>query len=284
MGVAATLVGGRRAKNMRAAPKPTPATVTYAFENELGVQPPTGFWDPAGFTSDGDKFDFFRRRCVEIKHGRVSMLACIGYIVQEFARWPGVVSTTNGTKFADIPNGLAALLKVPAVGWTQVLFFCGYMELFAAYQDEDLEPGKLSSRLVVGLTEVKDDIANKYTFGPFGIINAESIKDPVIRKKKLQAEIANGRLAMVAIIGMFFQDGLTGSAWGDWALYTESPLRAFESELGVQPPVGFWDPLGFTKGGDADSFRRRRQVELKHGRVCMLACLGYIVPYYTKLP
>jgi hypothetical protein len=33
---------------------------------------------------------------------------------------------------------------------------------------------------------------------------------------------------------MFFQDGLTGSAWGDWANYTESPLRAFENELGVQ--------------------------------------------------
>ena len=34
------------------------------------------------------------------------------------------------------------------------------------------------------------------------------------------------------------QDGLTGSAWGDWANYTASPLRAFESELGVQAPVG----------------------------------------------
>merc|ERR1712050_296640 len=284
MGVAATLVGGRRAKNMRAAPKPTPATVTYAFENELGVQPPAGFRDPAGFTSDGDTFDFYRRRCVEVKHGRVAMLACIGYIVQEFARWPGVVSTTNGTKFADIPNGLAALLKVPAVGWTQVLFFCGYMELFAAYQDPDLEPGKLSSRLVVALTEVKDDVANRYTFGPFGIINAESIKDPEIRKKKLQAEIANGRLAMMAIIGMFFQDGLTGSAWGDWSLYTASPLRAFESELGVQDPVGFWDPLGFTSDGDEAAFMRRRSVELKHGRVCMAATIGYIVPFYYKFP
>jgi len=30
----------------------------------------------------------------------------------------------------------------------------------------------------------------------------------------------------MAIIGMFFQDGLTGSAWGDWASYTASPLRA----------------------------------------------------------
>jgi len=46
-----------------------------------------------------------------------------------------------------------------------------------------------------------------------------------IKTKRLNAEIANGRLAMMAIIGMFFQDGLTGSAWGDWALYTASPLR-----------------------------------------------------------
>ena len=42
--------------------------------------------------------------------------------------------------------------------------------------------------------------------------------------------------------------------------------------------LGFWDPLGFTKTDDALSFRRRRYVELKHGRVAMFACLGYIVP------
>merc|ERR1719379_2648222 len=88
----------------------------------------------------------------------------------------------------------------------------------------------------------------------------------------------------MAIIGMFFQDGLTGSAWGDWALYTGSPLRAFETELGVQAPVGFWDPAGMTKDGDAAAFRRRRETEIKHGRVAMLACMGYITPEYFKFP
>jgi len=48
----------------------------------------------------------------------------------------------------------------------------------------------------------------------------------------LNAELANGRLAMMAIIGMFFQDGLTGSAWGDWSLYTKSPLRALGDNKG----------------------------------------------------
>merc|ERR1712117_646101 len=109
--------------------------------------------------------------------------------------------------------------------------------------------------------------------------------DPAEKTKKLAAELANGRLAMVAIIGMFFQDGLTGSAWGDWALYTDSPLRAFENELGVQAPTGFWDPVGFTADGDVAAFKRRRSVELKHGRISMLATMGYITPEVAgKLP
>merc|ERR1719288_672403 len=109
--------------------------------------------------------------------------------------------------------------------------------------------------------------------------------DPALTAKRLNAEIANGRLAMVAIIGMFFQDGLTGSAWGDWALYTDSPLRAFESEMGAQPPLGFWDPLGLAAEGDEKDFRRRRETEIKHGRISMLATMGYITPEITgKFP
>merc|ERR1712032_655431 len=40
------------------------------------------------------------------------------------------------------------------------------------------------------------------------------------------------------------------------AQHIASPLRAFENELGVQAPVGYWDPLGLGKDGDADVFRR----------------------------
>jgi len=68
---------------------------------------------------------------------------------------------------------------------------------------------------------------------------------PAVKTKKLSAEIANGRVAMIAIISIFLQDGFTGSPWGDWALYPASPLRAFENELGAPAPVGCWDPVGF---------------------------------------
>merc|ERR1711988_238172 len=237
------------------------ASPLRAFENELGVQAPVGFWDPAGFTADGSVEDFKRRRATEIKHGRISMLATMGYITPEITgKFPGYLSPSAGLKFADVPNGLAAISKVPAAGWGQILAYMAFCEV-----SQEQTPG-----------------TDAYA-GDFGFKVLTS-SDPAEKTKKLNAEIANGRLAMMAIIGMFFQDGLTGSARGDWAAYTDSPLRAFENELGVQAPVGFFDPLGFTKDGDADAFKRRRVTELKNGRVAMIATIGYIMPEYVRFP
>ena len=75
---------------------------------------------------------------------------------------------------------------------------------------------------------------------------------------------------MLSECSLTVKDGLTGSAWGDWALYTDSPLRAFEGALGVQAPVGFWDPAGLAALSSPLELRRRRIVEIKHGRVSML--------------
>jgi len=232
---------------------------TNAFESELGVQAPVGFWDPLGLSADGDVTAFTRRRETELKHGRLSMLATMGYITPEFFKWPGYLSPGSGVKFADVPNGLGALAKVPFAGWIQIIIYCACVEV-SGIQKRGTAPGDFGWKVLTS-------------------------EDPEELKKKLAAEIANGRLAMMAIIGMFFQDGLTGSAWGDWANYTDSPLRAFESELGVQEPVGFWDPLGLAADGDLEAFKRRRETEIKHGRISMLATMGYITPELTgKFP
>ncbi|KAL9970055.1 hypothetical protein ACROYT_G022369 [Oculina patagonica] len=224
-----------------------------AFENELGVQAPVGFWDPAGLSSDGSVEDFKRRRQTELKHGRISMLATMGYITPEITgKFPGYLSPSAGLKFADVPNGLAAISKVPAAGWGQILAYMAFCEV-----SQDQSAGTPAAA------------------GDFGWKLITST-DPEVKKTKLNAELANGRLAMMAIIGMFFQDGLTGSAWGDWANYTASPLRAFENELGVQAPVGFWDPAGLSADGGVAAFKRRRSAELKHGRISMMATMGDI--------
>jgi len=240
-----------------------------AYENETGVQPPVGFWDPIGLAADGNASDFKRRREVELKHGRISMFATIGYIVPEYFRFPGFLSPSLGLKFADMPNGLAAFSKLPVVAWAQMLTFAGLIEVSVYNEQINDEPGNYGAGFL-GVRSV-------------GIMST-GFDDPEVRKKKLNAELANGRLAMMAIIGMFFQDGLTGSAWGDWSNYADSPLRAFEEELGVQAPVGFWDPVGYTRDGNVETFKRRRETEIKHGRVAMYATVGYITPEFFKWP
>ena len=122
-------------------------------------------------------------------------------------------------KFADIPNGLAAVCKIPALGWAQIFAYAGFCELTGP-----------TTR-----TANREDYAS-ITPGDYGFKVLTS-SNPAELSKKLSAEIANGRLAMMAIIGMFFQDGLTGSAWGDWALYTASPLQAVGRFVGRQNPL-----------------------------------------------
>ena len=95
---------------------------------------------------------------------------------------PGYLSPSAGLKFADVPNGLAAISKVPAAGWGQILAYMAFCEV-----SQDQSPGTPAAA------------------GDFGFKVLTS-SDPAEKTKKLSAELANGRLAMMAIIGMFFQD------------------------------------------------------------------------------
>ena len=95
---------------------------------------------------------------------------------------PGYLSPSAGLKFADVPNGLAAISKVPAAGWGQILAYMAFCEV-----SQDQSPGTPAAA------------------GDFGFKVLTS-SDPEEKTKKLSAELANGRLAMMAIIGMFFQE------------------------------------------------------------------------------
>ena len=92
---------------------------------------------------------------------------------------PGYLSPSAGLKFADVPNGLAAISKVPAAGWGQILAYMAFCEV-----SQDQSPGTAAAA------------------GDFGFKVLTS-SDPAEKTKKLSAELANGRLAMMAIIGMF---------------------------------------------------------------------------------
>jgi len=55
-------------------------------------------------------------------------------------------------------------------------------------------------------------------------------------------------------------------------------------QLGVTAPLGYFDPLGFSKVGDEEGFRRLRSAEMKHGRVAMMAAVGAVFQHIVQFP
>jgi hypothetical protein len=106
-----------------------------SYENELGVIAPTGYFDPFGLAANIDQDTFDQYRTAELKHGRVAQLAVIGYIVPEVFRFPGEIAP--GLKFADVPNGIAAINAIPALGWAQMFFLIGAVDYYGYLGDFD---------------------------------------------------------------------------------------------------------------------------------------------------
>jgi len=171
------------------------AAVTMGVESELGATAPFGYWDPLGLaTKKPEKFN--RWRAVELKHGRIAMMATTGYFVQEFLRWPGYLSTSSGVKFSDLPNGIKGLQGVPAGGLFQILLFIGVMEIVTWRYYEGPWPGTVPAGKAPG--DVAGDFWVRYS-------------DPEEKATKLNIELNNGRAAMMGSLGCLMHDHLTGS-------------------------------------------------------------------------
>ena len=99
-----------------------------AFEDELGVQPPLGFFDPLGLLNNASQERFDQLRYTELKHGRVSMLAVAGFLANYGGlRLPGNIDF-SGTTFESIPSGLSALNAIPKGGFVQLVAFVFVLE------------------------------------------------------------------------------------------------------------------------------------------------------------
>merc|ERR1712216_80811 len=60
---------------------------------------------------------------------------------------------------------------------------------------------------------------------------------------------------------------------------SSTSMNAFTAEdmPGALPPMGFWDPLGFAEKADEAGLKKYREAEVTHGRVAMLAVIGFLV-------
>lgn len=162
--------------------------VAMSFETEIGAQPPLGFFDPLGLLKNADEDRFNRLRYVEIKHGRISMLAVLGHIVTTGGvRLPGDIDF-HGTSFESIPSGLAALSVVPQAGLLQIVAFIGFLEL-AVMKD------------LVGSDLVGDFRNDAFDLG-------WDTFTPEEQERKQGIELNNGRAAMMGILALMVHEQL----------------------------------------------------------------------------
>merc|ERR1712129_342707 len=111
-----------------------------------------GYWDPLGLGKDGDADVFRRRREVEIKHGRVCMIATIGFMVTSVGyRFPGELSPSTGITFEKVPAGLDAIGAVPALGWVQIFVFSGLIDTGLFRADPARDPGDFENGGILGV-------------------------------------------------------------------------------------------------------------------------------------
>lgn len=55
-----------------------------------------------------------------------------------------MLSTSANLSFADMPNGVAALSKIPTLGLFQIIAFIGFLELGVMKQKEGSFPGDMT--------------------------------------------------------------------------------------------------------------------------------------------
>ena len=61
------------------------------------------------------------------------------------------------------------------------------------------------------------------------------------------------------------------------AVTTALSAASIDDMVGALDPVGLFDPLGFAEKADDNTLKRYREAELTHGRVAMLAVVGFLV-------
>ena len=168
----------------------TSSALSMSFEDALGAQKPLGFFDPLGLVKDGDQAKFDRLRYVEIKHGRICMLAVVGYLLTEAGvRLPGDIAY-DGTKFTDIPSGFDALPNLPIGGLLQIVVFIGALE-FGVMRDI---PGTGN--------EFPGDLRNGYIDFGWDSFDEET------KLKKRAIELNQGRAAQMGILALMVHEKL----------------------------------------------------------------------------
>eukprot|EP00628_Pelagophyceae_sp_CCMP2097_P013138 CAMPEP_0206803866 /NCGR_PEP_ID=MMETSP0975-20121206/3433_1 /ASSEMBLY_ACC=CAM_ASM_000399 /TAXON_ID=483370 /ORGANISM="non described non described, Strain CCMP2097" /LENGTH=206 /DNA_ID=CAMNT_0054345911 /DNA_START=99 /DNA_END=716 /DNA_ORIENTATION=+ len=178
------------------APQAAAKTSLSAAPLPEGSTLPMGFWDPMGLSEYGSSKTQAWFKAAERKHSRVAMAATIGWAITEAGvRFPGAYDL-QGHTFASVPGGLdAEAVFRENGGMTQILFTAGLFELLGESQKPHYMMGGVPGKV-------------PYLWDPVGFTAALPVEE---KKRKLDMELNNGRLAMIGFASFWSATYIDGS-------------------------------------------------------------------------
>jgi hypothetical protein len=176
---------------------------------------PTQYYDPLELSStsiwgsdQAGTIGFLRHS--EIKHGRIAMAAFVGYIVQANGihfPWP---MTLDGTPFpSDAGSPPEQWDALPDAAKWQIILFIGFLEHFSESNGTHyMKGGKPGAFPKFSDSKKIPHPVPLNLFDPFGFSKNRSEES---KERGLIAEINNGRLAQIGILGFLAEQKLAGS-------------------------------------------------------------------------
>lgn len=151
-------------------------------------------FDPFGFAG-ADKAELLKQREAEIKHGRLAMLAVVGWPLAELFDKPLAQAINRPdllTKTGESPSFLnGGLEKISVAYWVAIAALAGIVELENMKMIEEKKTNY---------------IPGDCNFDPLGLMPEERMAKLEMQTK----EIKHGRIAMLAILGFVAQEALYG--------------------------------------------------------------------------
>jgi len=178
-----------------AQPAPVPK-FAYGLPGNIA---PAGDFDPLNFLEGKEEIEVYRLREAELAHGRVSMLAAAGFLVQE--KFHPLFSGDGGPAIKQIPALPPALwfLMTLGIGFAETLRIQkGWANPYDGMDNvQRLKPGYYPGDL---------------EFDPLGL----KPEDPDEFRTMQERELSHGRLAMIAAAGFLAQEAVSGDTWGTY--------------------------------------------------------------------
>jgi len=155
-------------------------------------------WDPAGFMNGKSELEINRYRECELTHGRVGMLASLGFLVQE--KFHPLFAADGGPAIDQIPGLPVWLWGVMGVGITAAESY----RISVAFRELDGE--KLSAETALRPGYQPGNLG----FDPLNLLP----EDPAEIRLMQEKELAHARLGMIAAAGFLAQEAVTKQTWG----------------------------------------------------------------------